>query len=290
MNKQIPNPLIEANIALYEGDIQNVNQYLDQLDNETIESWSIEVLWLRANASIDLQTQKDLLTKLIVEAPLDNIYSELARDYLTNIEKYAIKPSQGRSKSFKVGLGIGLSIVAALLFILISPLLNPPVALDELISDEVVPTPELVYEDRSLPMVSSALQARIDAGLIQLVAVEDNSQRVFDPRSLQILKPIDGARWLAYQMVFECRKGICSNPPESVMILTTRSGEQFYSRDDLTLMDDEQFQPLALGRLTRGWVVFEIPQFEIPVEITILSKSDDLSLTPVAVTIVLPAS
>jgi hypothetical protein len=83
-------------------------------------------------------------------------------------------------------------------------------------------------------------------------------------------------------MSFECRSGVCDQPPEANLTLQIDTDTRIAPRPDLVIAGDAPLAPIALGRVTTGWVVFEIPVIS-DVQSLIVSARDNRAFEPVTI-------
>jgi hypothetical protein len=159
---------------------------------------------------------------------------------------------------------------------------------DEIVGVEAA-TP-LNLPDQSTPVAPELFQAQFPQGVLQITAIEDNSQRATDIRERALLTPITGARFYALKLIFECRQGICANPPQARLSLQMNDGVEIPMMDNVGITGERLFQPLAQGRSTTGWSVFEIPAESNPARLIIMPATTEATETPEPVFIDLSAS
>jgi hypothetical protein len=256
----LPPLLTRANIALFRGERAETLRLLTQYENErpaADDPYQSMVLWLRAQAQPDHETRIALLYDLIGRFSFEDEYAAMARDYLEAEEQYALPERSGRR-----GLWIGGSVVLLAAVLLGGFLLGgrgrgtDPAPTEVL--QEPTPTATAVLPDASVPLVESAFTLRYESGILGLTAFEDNSVRVVGADGGQVT-PVAGARFLALEAIFECRRGICNTPPEAIINLVTDNGEVIAIREGVSIAGGDVMAPVALGRSTRGWLVFELP-------------------------------
>jgi hypothetical protein len=257
-----PLTLIKANIALFQGDRAEVLRLVAQYENErpaTHDPHRSEVSWLRAQAQPTDDERIRLLYDLIRTVAADDDYGRMARDYLEAEEAYT--PSTDSSNRWLWASGaVGLVLIVALIGLF---LFNP--AGSE--NSDVTPTTDTsealiataTLPDRSELLVAAAYELRTERGILQIAAFEDDSQRIVDTGTGEPIQAVAGARFLALRIAFECRSGICSNPPEATLTLVTDNGDLIEVRDGVQMVGELMMEPIALGRSTTGWVVFELP-------------------------------
>jgi hypothetical protein len=252
--------LIKANIALYRGERAEALRLLRQYQSERPagdDPHRSMVLWLEAQTQPDDAMRARLLRDLIHSTDIDDTYAQMAREYLLAEEAYSAPPQPKR----RTGLWLGGALGGVLLVgagLLLRPFANDPTPTA---TPALTPTPAAALAetlpDRSEPLVADGFTARYERGILQVVALEDRSERVVSADGA-VLEPVAGARFYALEIVFECRGGICDAPPEAALALQTGT-DMIAAREDVTIAGDGVLEPIALGRSTRGWVVFEVP-------------------------------
>jgi hypothetical protein len=255
--------LIQANIALFKGEHAEVGRLLNQVRAErpTTDDEAALMRWLDAQIQPDRDERLRRLGALVAGAPPDNTYSRLAARYLAEEDAYHDKLDAVKTRSV-MGVWKPLAAVAAgalVIFLLMSAVLpntQPgPTAAPTLTA---APTDVPPLPDRSQALVADSYTARYPAGILQITAVESDSARVLNASDAQAT-PVPGARFYALSVVFECRSGVCDAPPGVVLALQLDNGDLIKARDGLRIVGEKTLQPVALGRTTAGWVVFEVP-------------------------------
>jgi hypothetical protein len=260
--------LIRANLALAKGERAEAERLLRQMRGDGIASDPEQralMLWLEAQAQHDRAARIRKLYDLINIVPAENPYSQLARDYLQEEEAYALPDETVstvwwlRILSWKVALFSLFTVFAvALVFFVLSP--RSPI--DELVQATQSPPPATaaaILPDRSRPLVADGFTARYERGILQIAAVEDDSARVMAVDGETRITPVEGARFFALNVYFECRQGICNAPPEASIALRLDDGTLIAAKENAIIAGEPIFAPIALGRTTRGWLIFEIP-------------------------------
>ena len=128
--------------------------------------------------------------------------------------------------------------------------------------------------DKSRAIVADSFTARYIEGILQVLAIEDRSERVVYIEDGLLAEPVAGARFYALSVTFECRQGICNTPPQAELEILLNNGSTLPQRTDLTIAGQSQFEPIALGRATSAWVVFELPTLNQPTDLIIRPQSD----------------
>lgn len=286
--------LIRANIALYAGKYQDALDYLDQYRQITPaqDAQASMVLWLEAHAEADAEQRHAVLEYLVESQPEDDLYARMAAELLA--DEAAFTPAERRAQPSLRWLQVPLLlIVGAVLAVLgITIFQQTRTSPQQIVIVTETPVSTAVAsplpDDRSQQLVSEEAQVLYDGGILQLIAMEDASARVTDLRSGEWIAPVPGARFYALAAVFECRQSICYEPPEAEIMVQIDSGDLIPLREGVGVAGEPAMAPLALGRTTEGWLIFELP---------IVSRPRVLVITPVladntfgeSVTIDLPA-
>lgn len=278
----LPETLIRANMALYKGERGEVLRLLAVYENERGNSENAHLglcLWLYAQAQTDDDERRRLLLALIAEAPATDAYVQLAQDALQAEAPYI--PTQRRQRMgargwFSLVIGAGVILVAGL-FLQGAP--SPqdvpptPTALSALVASATPPP------DRSQPLVADSFTLRYDEGILSVLALEDRSERVIDGGG-RAVQPITGARFYALNLGFECRSGVCSQPPQARLQLRTDNNDLLNVRADVLIAGQPTLQPIALGRITQGWVIFEVPALSRVQQLEVLPASYEADAEP----------
>jgi hypothetical protein len=267
--------LIKANIALFKGARTETQRLLQEYIAENpgpgvAEADTAMVLWLDAQAQDELSERLSRLQRLVNSVDPHNSYARMARAYLTEEARYAqLLNPQRRSMTLRFIWPLMFLVIGGLItFGLLNLIGTSPEAVATPVDIQTQPTH---LPDRSQILVADSFTARYTEGILQVTAIEDASERVFDTRAGQLATPVPGARFYALNLIFECRRGICNTPPEADLILRLDNGTLIPLRENAIIADQPVFQPIALGRTTRGWLVFEVP---------ILSQIEALLITP----------
>jgi hypothetical protein len=283
--------LIKANIALFTGDRAETLRLLDEYRSEHPENRTHpQVLWLTAHAQINQDECLRWLQDLVRTANPENHYSRMARDYLALEEAYHVKLNASTMPRITFTHLWRLSVVLLLLALIGVVLSRSP---DPSLTTAAIPTsPPSVQMtptapiDRSEALVAEGFAKRYDAGILKVTSLEDRSERVVDAEG-RAVSPVIGGRFYVLGLEFECRAGICNNPPESELMIQLDNGNTLPVRTGVRVLSQDQLQPIALGRITRGWVVFEIPMIS-RVESLVIRPRTEIGTTPVILTITLP--
>ncbi|MDZ4767278.1 MAG: hypothetical protein SGI73_22275 [Chloroflexota bacterium] len=259
--------LIQVNIALFSGAYAEARRLL--ADVHTHEGVAPEqvpmVLWLDAQTQDDPAERLHRLRGLLAQVPSENRYAQMARHILNDEDEYESQlraaKSNGVLPKLNVWQWIGLTAALMLGALLLITQSAPQAS--------ITPTPTLlssatIVPTRALPDMSRALDpaahtARYPQGILQIARVEDASQRVIDAGTGATINPVNGARFFALQIAFECRSGVCDQPPEAALALQIDDDTLIAPRTDVLIIGESALTPVALGRSTIGWIVFEIP-------------------------------
>jgi hypothetical protein len=276
--------LVKANLALFKGTRGETARLLG--DYRAAGGGEPQrapmVLWLDAQAQPDRAERIKRLNFLIANVPSDDPYAQMARQVLQDEDNYQQNISLANARP---GLKFGTVLrtltflaLGGLMVLVAMSVLNPPKT--EPVTD-VIPTPlpdlqptALTLPDNSHPLVADAYTARYPQGILQVTAVEDESARVVDDDTNEVVTPIPGARFYALNIAFECRGGICDAPPQAVLKLQLDDGSLIEPRTGVQIAGTTPLSPIALGRTTNGWVVFEVPSIT-PVSALVISAPDD---------------
>lgn len=271
--------LIRANIFLARGDKAEARRMLgNYLKQHKLANMHDDpfILWLDAQTRADATERLQQLRLLVATTPPDNRYHQLAQ-YTLDIaqEERPNKDNRLSSRIVPIVLAIG-----ALLGVgwLLSNLFIPSVPSVARATDE--PTAEmtetLVPTDIPVRLTALAPETSIvsyDEGILTFTAIEDNAMRVVNRFSGERVQPIEGARFFVVFVTFECRIGICEQPPEASLTLVQSDEFTFVSRDDLGIRGIAPFAPIAFGIQSSGAFVFEIPFIGLPLRLEIAPKS-----------------
>jgi hypothetical protein len=270
--------LIKANIALAKGERFETQRLLrDYLDEREEQREGVEdaalVLWLDAQAQNQREERIERLKMLVAETTADNVYHQLAAGYLADEAEYQTKlggssesddddNASGRWRRRRIwliaaGAVLGLFIIAALILtnasspqiVVVDSALTP-------IADALTPTR---LPDRSIALVVDSYTIHYSGGIMQIEAFEDSSERVVNANTGVLIEPVPGARFYALKVLFECRIAVCDAPPQAELALDLDGEFRVEARPDTGLDGQSPMQPVALGRNTTGWIVFEIP-------------------------------
>ncbi len=76
------------------------------------------------------------------------------------------------------------------------------------------------------------------------------------------------------QIAFECRSGVCDQPPEADLTLLLDDATAIQPRSDLSLGGEATLSPVALGRVTTGWIIFEIPLISRAIALNVSARGN----------------
>jgi hypothetical protein len=270
--------LIKANLALFRGSRAETRRLLADYLAETRTN-AIEqpmVLWLDANAQSANDERLRRLQTLVAAAGRDDTYGRMAAAALDTEAALMDEAAPRRPRLPLLAAGaFGLLALVALVFLLRPA---PPPALPAVEADTGV----VVMPDRSVALERGSYAAETPQGLLQIIAVEDNSERVVDVEGRALLQPVAGARFFALELIFECRAGICRTPPEADLNVRLDGDILIEARAGVGVAGERLMQPVAQGRSTGGWVVFEIPVSALVTSLEITPAGDD-EATPLVI-------
>lgn len=293
--------LIKANIALFNGARSETRRLLEEYRAEVgDERPTPMVLWLEAQAQDEHDARIERLHALIEATGTSNSYAQQAQEIIDFEQQYTDKPIPGARRIKRTAELAGVALWKIALFIVTGAALG--IVLFSLFNPGapavVTPTPQandvnsgdvtlgaqaatpLNLPDLSTPVAPEMFEAQYPAGILQITSIEDNSQRATDIRERAVLTPIEGARFYALKLIFECRGGICANPPQAQLSVELNDGVQIPAMNNVGITGERLFQPVAQGRSTTGWVVFEIPSTNRPVRLIITPATSSANETP----------
>lgn len=291
--------LIKANIALFNGAREECRRFLEEYLDDGLapdDKHAPMVVWLDAQTLPDRKARLLRLHELVATYGYENPYGRMALNTLREEEKFADEMEAARPRWGHV-FGIALWKIA--LFVLIAGIVsvaawyftgNNQSAQETALArppDAAQPTPAPALPDRSRAIDGANYAAQYRQGNLQIVALEDNSARVVTLGQGTLVTPVPGARFYALKLLFECRAGICRNPPEGDFALRLKDGIVIPPRTEVGIAGDTLLQPIAQGRTTSGWVVFEIPVASAVVEFQIVPAGSAEDTPPLL--IVLPS-
>lgn len=273
--------LISANITLFKGERAETIRILDELEREQPQSiqehWSM-VMWLRAHSQTENHLRLNYMHELLAHTPSDDYYHRLTRDYLADEDYYTkrLQPSQWIGTRQLIGI---IAVVLVIGVLLAGVLNTGDVATAVALNASPTPIPTVInpadLPDRSRAIVAESFTARYIQGILQVLAIEDRSERVVYIEDGLLAAPVAGARFYALSVVFECRQGICNTPPQADLEIRINNGSTLPQRVDLAVAGQPAFEPIALGRDTDSWVVFELPTLNKPTHLIISPQSEN---------------
>ena len=285
--------LISANIALFRGERAETLRLIDELEREhptTITDHPSMVMWLTAHAQTNNDLRLQRMHELIARTPSDDYYHQLTRDYLSEEDLYSEKLQPSRGLATRQLLAI-IAVVLVLGILAVGILNTGDVSVAVALDASPLPIPTVInpadLPDKSRAIVADSFTARYVQGILQVLAIEDHSERVIYIEDGLLAEPVAGARFYALSVIFECRLGICNTPPEAKLDILLNNGTSLPLRDDLIIAGQPQFEPIALGRATSSWVVFELPTLNQPTNLIVYPTSDN-SVEPQVYDIILP--
>lgn len=285
MSTPLPLKLVQANLALYRGDrLETLRLLAEDAEergaNPARDPQQPLRLWLEAQAQPDADARLERLRLLLALEP-GSEYAHLASVLIDEEQTLRARIREAERQSGRIfGLTLWqLGAVSLLLIVLgigAAYLLSPP-------ASTVTPTPPpptpvvqaTLPPDRSVALLPDTRTLRYESGLLQVMAFEEESTRVFDGVRGELLTPVPGARFFALKLAFECREGICDQPPQARLSILTDDGFSIEARPDALLLGGEVLQAIALGRRSLGWVVFEIPLASRPLALAVTPISGE---------------
>lgn len=288
--------LIEANKVFFAGDRAETRRLLEEYRQNHDANWEL-VKWLEAHAQSEHEQFIKDLQELVERGEPDNQYVLMAEDYLSEENEYKARISPPKNPRRSWGTIIGAIAMFALgsivAFIAISSFnagSNPETIVVTATVDPLIAiAPTIQLEDRSQVLFGEIYTARYSSGILEITAIEDRSQRILERRSDSLIEPVPGARFVALAIVFECRSGICRQPPEAELFLRLDNEELIPRRTDVYMNGDSGLEALALGRTTEGWMVFEVPALNRPEALVIRPPADEDGTQAPALSIDLPS-
>lgn len=283
--------LIQANIALYAGAYAESRRLLDEYRaQEGIpREHGALALWLGAQAEEDPEERLRHLQVLVAQGAPDSIYVQMAQQILTQEAEHETKMRAARStallpgvKTWQVIAFAAAAFALIAILVVLNPATNAPAATATSLPTTPAPTP--APPDRSRPLDPAQYSGRYPQGILQLLRLEDPSERVIDPDTGAGVSPVAGARFYALQIGFECRSGVCDQPPEANLALQIDANTRIPPRGDVVIAGDSPLAPVALGRVTIGWVIFEIPVIS-DVQALIISARDNQAFDPISISL-----
>jgi len=258
--------LIKANIALLEGQPSESQRLLQEYRAEAAPNPDPDfalVLWLDAHSRPTPEAMKEGLQELVGRVPPDNPYAQMAQQYLQDEAAYNAPPPPALRRQPLVLAGlftlVGVIVTLGLIALFNRAQPQPNASSTQAAQTDLIPTAVPNLPDTSQTLVPDQYTARYPQGILNVLALENASQRVVKNVDGSLATPIAGARFYALRLNFECRGGICDQPPEAKITVALDDGTQLEPRAGLSISGETPLQAVALGRTTVGWVVFEIP-------------------------------
>ena len=259
--------LIKANIALLEGLPSETQRLLHEYRSQAATNPDPDLavaLWLDAHSRSTPEAIIEGLQVLVSRVPPDDPYSRMAQQVLHDEATYRSPPPPAirRQPLLLAGLFTLVGVVVTLGLIALFNRAQPQVTISTDDTTQTALAPTVVaanLPDTSQTLVPDQYTARYPQGILNVLALENASQRVIKNAGGSLATPIAGARFYALRLNFECRGGICDQPPEARITVALDDGTQLEPRAGLSISGEQPLQAVALGRTTVGWVVFEIP-------------------------------
>ncbi len=260
--------LIKANIALLEGLPSETQRLLYEYWSEAAPNPDPDLalaLWLDAHSRSTPEAVIEGLQALVSRIAPDDTYARMAQQYLQDEAAYRSPAPTAMRRQPLVLAGlftlVGVIVTLGLIALFNRAQPQPTTNNNDAALTALAPTPALPANlpDSSQTLVPDQYNARYPQGILNVLAMENASQRVVKNADGSLATPIAGARFYALRLNFECRGGICDQPPEAHITVALDDGTQLEPRAGLRISGEEPLQAVALGRTTVGWVVFEIP-------------------------------
>lgn len=254
--------IVKANVALFRGERGEARRYLRDFVDEGGDEGSPVALWIDAQAQDRREDRLERLQLLVMRVGENEHYGRLAARMLEEETQANLNhaPQNGAGMGWRMWAGIGAALAFVVVIILA---INGGQGADATaeVTQQVmtVATPPITaIPNRSVALAPEGYSVQYEAGRLTITQVEDQSARVVDFNGTSIL-PIPGARFYALEVRFECRAGICNDPPEGMMSLRVDNQLVINRREGAAIINGERLAAIARGRDTRGWIVFEIP-------------------------------
>lgn len=301
--------LIQANLAFFDGKRAETRRLLDEYVTEIgglkpNNSDAAMIRWLQAHSQERLEERIQHLRTFIEQADAHSRYYQLTYQYLTDEDAYADQldsaTQEDRQPRQIMGVAlwkIGVFLLAGALIGLISMSFltagqnssstsnsgSQPTALSQIETDNSQQLP-----DNSESLVMDSFRASYPDGILQIAAIERISERVIDIQTSSPVNPVNGAKFYALRVMFECRTAICNTPPEADLFLRLVDDLLVPVRDDVRIAGESTIEPIALGRSTTGWIVFEIPVNAVVLDLVIQSRDQRDPFDPVTISLPQP--
>ena len=238
-----------------------------------------DVLWLRANATLDDDERISLLQEL-TDGYSD--YAHLAREMLERETEsqqqldeppdhhFWKKPTPKKIWAQKYWL-LGLVF---LVFMGISLLKTEKENREEILGIEAE-----VHATQTQDAYSTGkMLIEYAAGTLSIVDVEDSTNRQvtfgrIENEQYILAEPASGARFLAVQVNFQCRQPLCEQPPHAELFLKLQGndivGYPSSSRPFLVDQPPDTIRRIAQGEYETVWFIFEVPRSTSPVSLRV---------------------
>lgn len=260
--------LIKANIALLEGSPAEAQRLLDDYRSEDAPNPDPDlalVLWIEAHSQPTPEAVVEGLRMLLSRVPPEDKYARMAQAYLQDEATYtAPLPSAIRRQPLLLAgaftlVGVVITIGLIALFNRSQP--PPDMNSTAVAQTALAPTAVIAADlpDTSQQLAADGYSARYPQGILNVLALENESRRVVRNSDGSVATPIAGARFYGLKLNFECRSGICDQPPQARITVTLDDGTLIEPRTGFSISGEGMLEAVALGRVTVGWVVFEIP-------------------------------
>ena len=282
--------LIRANIALFQGKRSETRRLLEEYTAEQPDARrSPIVLWLDAQSQPRQAERTSGLNTLVENAPPDDAYHRMAKNYLADEQHYAgLLDTTGKGRTIRpwqiiAGIvAIGVVLAAFVLLGQANP--QPAVILEEEETPTVEATEELPTPTPSpTPIVQNEVQViRLPDGSLPFADYNRSGGQItvsgVDPALLAVVdargvpqEPLTGATFYGLLLEFQCLMPICNNVPEAeIYIRLSIDGSGVQASDGLFVAGE---QPLAgraaQGQKVIGWVVFELPRNNPPSDLVV---------------------
>jgi len=302
--------LIQANLAFFDGKRAETRRLLDEYLTEIgglkpNDSDAAMIRWLQAHSQERLEDRVQHLRSFIDQADAQSHYYRLAYQYLMDEDAYADRldfaTTEDRQPRQFMGVSlwkIGVFLLAGALigFVTISFMTAGRDSDSIADSDDLLPTPSSQDSvdgasqllDTSETLLMDSFRVSYPDGILQIAAIERFSERVIDTQTSNRINPVNGAKFYALRVSFECRTAICNAPPEADLFLRLVDDLLVPIRDDVMVAGEPMLEPIALGRSTAGWIIFEIPVNAVVLDLTVQSRDQRDPFDSVTITLPQP--
>lgn len=253
--------IVKANVALFRGERAEARRYLRDFVDEGGDEGAAVALWIDAQAQDRREDRLERLQLLVMRVGESEHYGRLAARMLEESQaNLNHAPHNGAGMGWRLWAGIGAALALVVVIILA---INGGQGADVIpeVTQQVMTVatpPTTAIPNRSIALAPEGYSVQYEAGRLTITQVEDQSARVVDFNGVSIT-PIPGARFYALEVRFECRAGICNDPPEGTLRLRVDNQIVINRREGAAIINGERLAAIARGRDTRGWIVFEIP-------------------------------